>query len=100
MLMEQPMSGSPRPEDIQAAMALVDEHPLLKNDPITRNAIEKGIGANGKPVNLDKFVETRGAFLELEEARRKLKEIGDEDPDILDAIVVSSVRPDLEKYIN
>ena len=91
---------APRPEDVAAAMALVNENPRLKNDAIIRQAIEKGIGANGQPISLDRFVETRGAFLELEAARKKLQEARDTDPETFDAIVVSSVRPDLEKYIN
>ena len=90
----------PRSEDIEAAMALVNEHPLLRNDKITKRAIERGTGANGMPVDLDRFVETRGAFLELEDARKKLQRARDTDPGILDAIVVSSVRPDLERYLD
>lgn len=86
-------------ENVEAAMALINEHPLLKNDPLTKQAIEKGIGANGKPIDLDKFVQTRGAFLELEYAMKKLKRASVEDPEILDAIVVSSVKPEIEKYL-
>lgn len=96
MTMEQISS---KPEDVQAAKALANEHPLLKDDPITKQAIEKGIGANGQPVDLDKFVETRGAFLELEEAIKKLKKATIDDPDIIDSIVVSSVKPEVEKYL-
>ena len=32
------------------------------------------VNHSGQPINLDRFVETRGAFLELEAARKKLQE--------------------------
>jgi hypothetical protein len=96
--MQENLNETSSQESVEAAMALVAEHPLLKKDPIIMRAIKDGIGANGKPIKrLGEFVESRGAFLELEEARKKLRGV---NPEILDAIVVHSVRPDLERYIN
>lgn len=93
--------GHSRPEDIEAAVALVEEHPLLKDDAITRRAMKDGIGADNKPIDdFAKFVEGRGAFLELFEFRDKLRKLRDGDPEILGSIAESSLRPDLENYIN
>lgn len=98
MLEQQPAS---RPQDIDAAIALINEQPLLREDPITRRALEEGIGANGKPItDLAHFVEARGAFLELESAANRLRKARGLNPEILNAIVVSSVKPEVEKYIN
>lgn len=91
---------TPGSEDVIAAMALAKEHPILKDDPITKRAFEEGVDASGNPVNWPKFVQGRGAFLEMESARNRLKRMIDEDPELANSIVVNSVRPDLEKFIN
>jgi len=90
-----------RPEDHDAAMALIIEHPLLKDDPITKRAVEQGIDANDNPLkDLAEFVQARGAFLELTSARDRLRNLRDGDPELLNSVVTSSVRPDLEHYLN
>ncbi|KKQ77953.1 MAG: hypothetical protein A3A96_04240 [Candidatus Zambryskibacteria bacterium RIFCSPLOWO2_01_FULL_39_39] len=87
----------PRPEDIEAAMLLIKEHPLLRDDLLTKQVLERGIGGHGKPVNIDEFVETRGAFLELEQLKDRLQTIKNGNPNVYEAAVVHSVRPDTEK---
>jgi hypothetical protein len=78
-------------QDLEAAIALMKEYPLLKNDGLTKQVLETGIGGNGKTIeDLDKFVMTRGIFLELENIKKS-------NPDLYDAAVIHSVRPDQEK---
>lgn len=88
---------SPRPEDTEAAMALINEHPLLKEDSYTKRVIETGLADNGKPIDIGDFLAARSAVLEIKAAADRMDEIKIKNFDAYDAAVINSVRPDLEK---
>lgn len=80
------------PNDQEAAMALLNEHPLLSHDPYAKRVVETGVADTGKPVDIGNFLAARKAFLEMEAAKQK-------DANAYDAAVINvinSVRPDLE----
>lgn len=79
----------------------VTTHPSLTGDEITERALNEGIDAREREIaNIKTFLEARDAFLTIENAKRKLQMIKAGDPEILNAVVVNSVRPDLEKWLN
>lgn len=80
-------------KDKEAAMALLNEHPLLSHDPYAKRVVETGVADTGKPVDIGNFLVARKAILEMEAMKSK-------DQAAYDAAVVYSVRPDKEKYIN
>lgn len=78
------------PGDQEAAIALLNEHPLLSHDDYARRVIDTGVADNGKQVDIGDFLAARGAILEIDAVRKK-------NPDAYDAAVINSVRPDQEK---
>ncbi len=82
-----------RPQDRDAARMLAMESPILKDDPLTKQVVSTGIGANGLKVDLGNFLAAREAYL-------KLREVTGKAPDIMSAVVENSVRPDVEKWLN
>jgi hypothetical protein len=89
--------NSPRPEDTEAAMALINEHPLLNQDPYAKRVAESGTADNGEPIDIGNFLAARAAFLEKESAETRLAASERKDKKSYDVAVVSSVRPDLEE---
>lgn len=90
-----------KPEDQEAALALINEHPLLSQDPYAKRVVESGLADNGEPVtDIGNFLAARAAWLDKESAEVRLAASENKDKKSYDAAVISSVRPDLEKFIN
>ena len=83
------------PSDQEAAMAIINGHPFLSHDNYARKVVEDGGKvASGKIVDMRDFLTAKGAILEMDAIKEK-------DPIAYEAaMVVSSVRPDVEKWIN
>ena len=87
---------APRPEDIQAAMALINENPLLSRDPYAKRVAESGQADNGETVDVGDFLSSRVAVLEKWDAEARLLASERKNKRAYDAAVISSERPDLE----
>jgi hypothetical protein len=83
---------SPRPEDIEVAMTLINESEILRNDQRSKDLVENGgMTIDGRKVDIGNFLAAREAYL-------KLNSVKDKDPIAYEeAMVVHSVRPDQEK---
>ena len=77
-------------------MALINEHPLLRNDGYAKRVVETGIADNNRKVDIGDFLAARSAVLEMQNAEKKMREAKRRNPDAYDAAVINSVRPDLE----
>ena len=62
-----------RPEDQEAAKALLSESPLLMSDTYAKQVVETGKADNGKEIDVGDFLAARLAVLEEAVAQGKLK---------------------------
>lgn len=86
-----------RPQDVEAARALLEENEFLRKDPYARRVVEAGgVVDNGEVVDLGDFLSARLGI--LEENKEKMAAAKTRNPQAFQkAMVVSSVRPDLEE---
>ena len=91
------MENSPKQEDVEAAMNLINEHHFLSMDGYAKRVAEKGVADNGDPVDVGNFLAARAAWLEKQDAEVRLAAAEEKDSKSYDAAVISSVRPDLEE---
>ena len=85
--------GELRPEDQNAARDLLMADAFLRNDPYAQRVVETGKADNELSIDVGDFLAARSAYIQQELAKEKLSKI---NPEMV--TVVSSVRPDLEKY--
>jgi hypothetical protein len=95
MSMEE-MNNGPRPEDVEAAKALMQEDPLLSRDPYTQRVVETGTADNGEVIDIGNFLSARSAVLKKWKAEAQLAAAERKDHKSYDAAVVNAERPDLE----
>ena len=82
-------------EDMEAALALVNENHLLKNDPYAKRVVESGgIADSGQKVDIGDFLSARLAVLEMSQAEGKVAAAKMKNPEAYE--VAYSVAPQVE----
>jgi 2-keto-4-pentenoate hydratase len=87
-------------DEKEAAFALLNEHPLLKNDAYAKKVVEEGgLVDNGNIVDVGDFLAARVAVLESDEANAKVAAAKQRNPRAYNAAVIHSVAPHLERNL-
>lgn len=81
-------------EERAAAREILMNDEYLRSDAYAQRVVERGVADSGVQVNLKEFLNGRRAFIEQQVAGVRLSRINPETVQI-----VSTVRPDIEKYL-